>query len=570
MKKQLSLVLTLAMVIAMLTACGSTGKSSVDSGTTGSEAATTSEAAAPEAAAPDNAAAETAAPSDAEETSTVEAVDSSALYPVSEETIHLTGVAPQEPMLVAYQEDLSDEYAQVTAEEKTNVSVDWNVSNVDTYMDNITIMLSSGDIPDLVLTPENYFGIDYLIDQELFLDLMDYLPTDAPDFYALYQSDEAFAKEITSDTGKVVTMRGRFQLPNSMLGIRQDWLDAMNLETPTTYDELTEVLTALHNEYNTPNTISFLSTGFMSNCSILTGGYGVATPEMNDLPWQVDDEGNVIMSYTLDGYKDYLEMVHGWYEAGLFNDEFLSASNPGIPDGWMVAGETALFATRSASFSASYAGTVDDENFVLACMADVTKTGTETITLGDSRSITASGGMAVAAQCEHPVEAIRYLNWYFTDEGFYAANYGEEGVTYTKNDDGSIAYTDFLLNNPDGLSYKNALGLYTSYFGVGFDESDERTTASFTLETEKVMYDVWRSNRSEANVYHGTLNTEESTQYSSISSDMITLANTKIMGYIMGTESLDTYDDFVETLYSMNLDTLVSLKQAAYDRYLAR
>ena len=355
-----------------------------------------------------------------------------------------------------------------------------------------------------------------------------------------------------------------------MLGIRQDWMDALNLKTPTTYDELTEVLTALHNEYNTPNTVSFLSTGFMSNYSILTGGFGVATPDMNDLPWQVDDEGNVIMSYTLDGYKEYLELVHSWYEAGLFNDEFLSASNPGIPDSWMVAGETALFATRAASFSASYAGTVDDENFVLACMADVTKTGTETVTLGDSRSITANGGMAVAAQCEYPEEAIQYLNWYFTDEGFYACNYGEEGVTYNKNADGSIAYTDFLLNNPDGLSYKNALGLYISYYGVGFDESDERTTASFSLETEKVMYDTWRSNRNEANVYHGTLNTEKSTEYSSISSDMITLANTKIMGYIMGTESLDTYDEFVETLYSMNLDTLISLKQAAYDRYLAR
>lgn len=568
MKKHLSLILALAMVIAMFTACGSTGNSS-SSGAAESKT-TTSETAAPEETVSDTAPADTDAGSDLEEASAVEKVDSSALYPVSEETIHLTGVAPQEPILVSYQEDLSQEYAQVTAEEKTNVSVDWNISNVDTYTDNITIMLSSGDIPDLVLTPDNYYSIDYLVEQELFLDLMEYLPTDAPDFYALYQSDEAFAKEITSDTGKLVTMRGRFQLPNSMLGIRQDWMDALNLKTPTTYDELTEVLTALHNEYNTPNTVSFLSTGFMSNYSILTGGFGVATPDMNDLPWQVDDEGNVIMSYTLDGYKEYLELVHSWYEAGLFNDEFLSASNPGIPDSWMVAGETALFATRAASFSASYAGTVDDENFVLACMADVTKTGTETITLGDSRSITANGGMAVAAQCEYPEEAIKYLNWYFTDEGFYACNYGEEGVTYNKNADGSISYTDFLLNNPDGLSYKNALGLYTSYYGVGFDESDERTTASFSLETEKVMYDTWRSNRSEANVYHGTLNTEESTEYSSISSDMITLANTKIMGYIMGTESLDTYDEFVETLYSMNLDTLISLKQAAYDRYLAR
>lgn len=175
MKKHLSLVLALAMVIAMFTACGSTENSS-SSGAAESETAAISETAAPEATVSDAAPAETDVASEAEEASVVEKVDSSALYPVSEETIHLTGVAPQEPMLVAYQEDLSQEYAQVTAEEKTNVSVDWNISNVDTYTDNITIMLSSGDIPDLVLTPDNYYSIDYLVEQELFLNLMEYLP----------------------------------------------------------------------------------------------------------------------------------------------------------------------------------------------------------------------------------------------------------------------------------------------------------------------------------------------------------------------------------------------------------
>ena len=568
MKKLISLVCILSLAVMMLSACGSTAASSASAQAPSETAAASTEA--PEAPAePAASIQDTPAGSDTADSS-VENVSSASMYPVSDETIYLSGAAPQEPSLVSYQQDFSEEYAQMLAEEKTNVVVDWNITNIDTYMDNISIMLSSGDIPDLVLTPDSYYSVDYLIDQELFLDLTDKMEAYAPDFYALYQSDELFAKAITSDTGKVVCMHGRYQLPSSMLGIRQDWMDALNLETPTTYDALTDVLTAIHNEYQTRNTVSFLNTGFMSTVSILTGGFGVATPDMNDLPWQVDNNGNVVMSYTLDGYKEYLELVSSWYQAGLFSDDFLSATNPGIPDGWMIAGETALMATRAASFSASYADTVDDENFVLACLADVTKTGTETITLGGSRSILASGGMSVSAQCEYPIEAIKYLNWYFTEEGFYACNYGEEGVTYTVNDDGSIAYTDFLLNNPDGLSYKNALGLFTSYFGVGFDESNERTTASFTLETEKGMFDVWSANRSEDHVYNGTLTADESSQYSSISSDIITMANEKILSYILGSESLDTYDDFVTSMYDMGLDTLISLKQDAYERYLVR
>ena len=566
MKKLISLVLVLVFAATILSACGSpTASSSVSEQTSAPETETMS----PTASESPDIKPESSSEASAEESMQV---DSSALYPVSEEVINLSGMAPQEPVLVSYQQDFSDEYAQVLAEERTNVVVDWTISNIDTYSDTISITLSAGDIPDLVLTPDNYYDVDYLVDQELFLDLTEYMEECAPDFTALYESDELYAKAITSDSGKVVTMRGRYQLPSSMLGIRQDWLDALNLETPKTYDELTEVLTAIQNEYQTPNTVSFLNNGFMSigTASILTGGVGVASPDMNDLPWQVDENGKVVMSYTLDGYKEYLELVSGWYQNGLFSDDFLSATNPGIPDGWMIAGETALFATRAASFSASYADTVGDENFVLACMADVTRTGTETIELGGGRSTLASGGMAVSTQCEYPVEAIKYLNWYFTEEGFYACNYGEEGVTYTVNDDGSIAYTDFLLNNPDGFSYKNALGLFTSYFGVGFDESDERTTAAFTLETEEVMFDVWRSNRNDNLVYNGTLNTEEASQYASISSDIVTMASEKILAYILGSEPLDSYDNFVQDMYDMGLETLISLKQAAYDRYMAR
>ena len=48
------------------------------------------------------------------------------------------------------------------------------------------------------------------------------------------------------------------------------------------------------------------------------------------------------------------------------------------------------------------------------------------------------------------------------------------------------------------------------------------------------------------------------------------MASEKILAYILGSESLDTYDKFVQDMNDMGLETLVSLKQAAYDRYLAR
>ena len=49
-----------------------------------------------------------------------------------------------------------------------------------------------------------------------------------------------------------------------------------------------------------------------------------------------------------------------------------------------------------------------------------------------------------------------------------------------------------------------------------------------------------------------------------------TLVQEKTVAYIMGTESMDTYDDFLSTLSSMNVERCIEIKQAALDRYNAR
>ena len=40
--------------------------------------------------------------------------------------------------------------------------------------------------------------------------------------------------------------------------------------------------------------------------------------------------------------------------------------------------------------------------------------------------------------------------------------------------------------------------------------------------------------------------------------------------YITGEESLDTFDDFVETMLSMRLERAIEIQTAGYDRYKSR
>ena len=40
-----------------------------------------------------------------------------------------------------------------------------------------------------------------------------------------------------------------------------------------------------------------------------------------------------------------------------------------------------------------------------------------------------------------------------------------------------------------------------------------------------------------------------------------------LLSFVTGSKSLDEYDEFVETVKSMNIQRVIELKQAAYDRF---
>lgn len=63
---------------------------------------------------------------------------------------------------------------------------------------------------------------------------------------------------------------------------------------------------------------------------------------------------------------------------------------------------------------------------------------------------------------------------------------------------------------------------------------------------------------------------EETVEYNTLYTAVQTLVTEKTVKDIMGTESLDTYDDFIDSLYDYGIERCIEIKQAVYDRYQAR
>ncbi|WP_366295745.1 sugar ABC transporter [Paenibacillus sp. AN1007] len=201
----------------------------------------------------------------------------------------------------------------------------WTSSAVD-YDTKLKLMLSSGDqIPDLFVANSSQSNtINTFIDSGKLLDV-----TEAFDKYASDTWKAALAEEPTAWYPFIKDGK-KFAIPvvrptagtQSVLWIRQDWLDKLNLKAPTTLDELEKVMDAFVNQDPDGNgkkdTLALelamkdqVVGSPMGDTSWFFGMFG-AIPER----WYPDTDGNLKYGSIQPEIKSGLSKLNEWMNKG--------------------------------------------------------------------------------------------------------------------------------------------------------------------------------------------------------------------------------------------------------------
>ena len=154
---------------------------------------------------------------------------------------------------------------------------------------------------------------------------------------------------------------------------------------------------------------------------------------------------------------------------------------------------------------------------------------------------------------------------------YNAFNFGKEGVDYTMVD-GKPTYTDYVTNNPDGKTMSEMLALETRATGGPFAQSVRYTEQFLGLPQQSAAVDNWRDTDDEKYSLPAVmaLTQEESDEYTRIMTNANTLKGEKFVKYIQGTESIDTWDSYIDELKNMGIERAIEIEQAAYERFLSR
>ena len=204
-----------------------------------------------------------------------------------------------------------------------------------------------------------------------------------------------------------------------------------------------------------------------------------------------------------------------------------------------------------------------------ACPTAVKEKGDEVVYNSAGDQLAAMRAVITTA-CEDVEAAARWLDYFWSEEGYMLFNFGEEGVTYTM-ENGVPTYTELIISNPDGLTISEALAMYA---GVGAGSyacvtSEEYLVGYYSpVQQAADAIATWgETGVGTYTLYGMKLTNEESEKFSVISTELNTYVDETIIKFVIGTEDIDAkWDEFVATCKQFKMDEAVAIQQAAYDR----
>ena len=594
MKNKMAINFLLALlVVAMIAACGGGAAPAATAPQTSAAAAQTTAAAA--AAATTAASATTAAAAVTTAATTVAVTQESATtivstsndilpdgvealtLPVTTEDITLTYWCDMGKAVGAV-ENYSDILAFQKLQELTGVKIEFLHPAVGSTTEQFNLMIASRNLPDMI--QYGWTGVPggpgaYIRD-EIIIPLNEPIGKWAPNLTKYLQDNDRIRMEQEMDDGTYYVFPKIYgEVANAVSQgpmLRNDWFPKLGIdEYPETHDDWAAMLrkakeTDLNgNGAGDAYPFFFAGKGMFDGCPMFLGSWG--------LRQQFYSEGGTIRFGAIQPeYREFLALLNAWHEEGLVDPESFTGTTQIQDEKFLSDKMFSTIGSLGANITRFTAMIQPrNEDFQLLPVAYPVLNKGDLQQEGAASSLFNAGGVAITTACTYVKEATKFLDYGYSEDGHILTNWGVEGITYEVLPDGSITYTELILNNPDGLSREQAMAKYTSWsFQTAVIIYTDVLNQRDYLPEQLAGRAEWLRYPNARLLPPLTATIDESREEAEILNEINTYHAEMFNQFVSGKTSLDEFDKFVDTLKSMKIDRAIELKQAQLERFEKR
>ena len=460
-----------------------------------------------------------------------------------------------------------------------NVNIEWEPITSG-YGELKSVMLASGDLPDILLGTGSVGESDFAQFPELFADMTDLLEY-APNVRKMFEEKPEIQKMVTGLDGTIYGL-SKYQRfwPSNMTRqmINKQWLDRLGLEVPTTWDELYDVLLAFkeqdangNGDANDEVPMDWAPgiSGFHVNS--LLAGAGLPVSMYQGAGYYVHD-GEVKNFFVSEEYRQLVSFLNKCFEAGLINanvftQDYTSMQNlsrtgvVGFTFGWDILDrmgpelEDQYVTVPPLKPNADYAGPVYWENdYYLMNYAYPM--------------------VAISADSPNKEAAMRFVDLFFDPYYGMQTLFGSIGECIQDNGDGS--YTVLPPADPtiDPGTWKwiNALADFSPMY---ISDSLELTLPS-DMQKIAQLDEVYLDGLAlfdEDDLWPGPFmkyTPEQSTELSNYNLDITSIFSNKMATWISMGGVDSEWEDYLKSLNSAGLPSAIEIYQDVYNHFTGK
>ncbi len=447
----------------------------------------------------------------------------------------------------AYDED---QYVWEWLTEKTNVELDMMAVEGSNYIEQLNLTIASGDMPDIYWALDfdvfNRFGQDgAFVDMEEYKDIM-------PNMFKVLEEDPTIkAPAVSADGALYVAPSFNDGDSNRRSYLyRKDIFEKHNLDQPATWGELYEVSKELQEIY--PGSHPFV---FRNDF----GHFHMMAPQF-DLPhseFYLDPETEQWTFAPVEGeYKVMVEWLNTFYEEGIIPPTWLSDNR----DDWeeYLTSDRSFISVDYLSAMDGLNSTMQKENdeFLIGFMPP--PAGYDGAPQHNFEGTNVKRGMAVSTLSDNIEDALKYIDWHYTEEAIDFLTLGKEGVTHEVVD-GEV---EMLYDSRE--SFNQETGVSTNGAFISFN--DFESVHAFASDELNLGFEQAGDYDAPQVLTAPTLSSSENSETSIVRESINTHFEENIGRFIIGERSLDEWDDYIEELNDIGLQELLDTYQGSYER----
>lgn len=331
-------------------------------------------------------------------------------------------------------------------EDRLGFNINYTWKPAENYASQCAIVVASGDYPDMMEYWCSAYPVEIkqMAEDGIIMPLNDLLEEYGQNILSVFP-EEQFVKSEDGTIWNIPTRNCEIGT-DALYLVREDWLKNVGMSTPTTLDELYDVLVAFRDQDANGNgdPTDEIPWGWAGS------GVGTDSPLMlimtayDVLAGWNDVDGKLVYYIEMPGFKDALRYMRKLYQEGLIDPEYTvltrdtymekkNANRFGVEAWWFTELDPA-----TSSWSRDFFTTNPDASFDMINWFEGPD-GVRQFTAGlqDASAV-------IFADSENAVECIKYMDYLVSPEGYNLATMGIEGTHWTQ-DNGVItrnSYTD--------------------------------------------------------------------------------------------------------------------------------